>query len=53
MDEHELLPNDDVNGNWYDDDDYFDQLRSELEADAYMDHYDDDPNPYHGTYSEE
>ena len=31
-------------------DDYW---RIEQEADAYQSQYDDDPNPYHGTYSEE
>jgi len=25
---------------------------AEAEADAHAAHYDDDPNPYHGTYSE-
>ena len=31
-------------------DDYW---RIEQENDAYLSQYDDDPNPYHGTYSEE
>jgi len=26
---------------------------AEAEADAFLAQYDDDPNPYHGTYSEE
>ena len=30
-------------------DDYW---RIEQEAEAYQSQYDDDPNPYHGTYSE-
>lgn len=29
------------------------EVRSEAWADAYHDQWDDDPNPFHGTYSEE
>lgn len=28
------------------------RAQAEYEADAYMSYYDDDPNPYDGTYSE-